>query len=108
MAGWCYRRRRVVLVLWLVVLIGVNVLSGTKGTSFAMSFTIPRSDAQQATDLLKEKFPAAAGTSTDVVFASPTPLADPANKARIAAVVAKIAKVPGVKGATGPFDQLAF
>lgn len=107
-AAWCYRRRRVVLVAWIVLLIGTNVLAAGRGANFAMSFKIPHSDAQQATDLLTEKFPAAAATTTNVVFASKSPAASPANKARIAEVDAALAKVPGVKAVTGPFDALAF
>ena len=107
-AGWCYRRRRVVLAAWLVLLIGVNVLSSAQGNRFALSFHIPDSDAQQAQDLLTAKFPAAAGTSTDVVFASNGPVSAPATKARIDDLVAELGKISGVKAAVSPFGPGAF
>ncbi len=107
-AGWCHRRRRIVLAAWLVLLIGVNVLSSAGGSRFALSFHLPDSDAQKAQDLLTSKFSAAAGASTDVVFASTGPVSAPATKARIDTLVQQLGKVPGVRGAVGPFDPGAF
>jgi RND superfamily putative drug exporter len=58
LARFCYRRRRYVLVVWLIALIGVTVLSKTAGGKDATKFSLPGTESQKAFDLLQTKFPA--------------------------------------------------
>jgi RND superfamily putative drug exporter len=55
LAQFCYRRRRLVLVGWLGLLVGLFALSGAFGGEFKTEFKLPGSESQAAVDLLEEK-----------------------------------------------------
>jgi len=56
LAAWCYRRRRVVLILWIVLLIGVNVLAKTAGGDLLKSLSLPGTESQKTFDVMKADF----------------------------------------------------
>ncbi|HEY5171491.1 MAG TPA: MMPL family transporter, partial [Acidimicrobiia bacterium] len=82
LAHWCYRRRRVVLAFWILLLLGSQVASSTVGGKSSMSFRLPASDSQRAVDLLAGRFPTQSGASGDVVIATPAGVRSPAIEAR--------------------------
>ena len=45
LARFCYRRRRLVVLLWLAALIGVNVLAAGLGTNFTTNFSAPNTES---------------------------------------------------------------
>jgi putative drug exporter of the RND superfamily len=117
MASWLYRigrysvrRRRRVLAVWLVLLVGVVVAGAALGGSTSESFVLPGTESQRAMDLLDERFPAAAGSSAQVVFAAPrgADLAEPERRAAVEETVASVAAAPGVTEVTDPFDPSAI
>src|SRR6478735_959791 len=56
LAAWCYRRRRVVLISWIVLLIGVNVLAKTAGGDLLKSLSLPGTESQKTFDVMKADF----------------------------------------------------
>jgi putative drug exporter of the RND superfamily len=104
LAHWCYRRRRVVLALWIVLLLGSQVASATVGGKSSMSFRLPASDSQRAVDLLAGRFSTQSGASGDVVIAAPAGVRSPAIEARANAVFARLARLPHVVEVTSPYD----
>ncbi|MDT9699566.1 MMPL family transporter [Streptomyces sp. P17] len=66
-----YRRRRLVLAAWLAVLTGAVCALLVVGGKLDNEFTIPGSESQRAQDTMAEDFPAAAGTSAQIVFTAP-------------------------------------
>ena len=96
------RRRRFILVAWIVaalVVIGVGQASGGKTTD---AFEIPGVEAQRALDLLQDEFPSAAGTSAQLVFAARdsrtgASLTDPEASAAVDAALADVAAQPDVE-----------
>ena len=42
LASFCYRRRRMVLLLWIVALVAINVLSQQAGDAFSQRFRAQR------------------------------------------------------------------
>ena len=66
-----YRRRRLVLAIWLAIFgataLGAATLSGPTDDTFS----IPGTESQQAIDLLVERLPEANGASGRIVFAAP-------------------------------------
>jgi RND superfamily putative drug exporter len=98
-----FRRRRLVLSLWLAffgaMILGAATLSGSTDGSFS----IPGTESQQAIDLLEQRFPAAGGASGTIVFAAPE--GEALTGARRTAVddgIAQVAKAPDVAGASDP------
>jgi RND superfamily putative drug exporter len=102
LAGHCYDRRRLVLVLWIVVIIGVTVLAQVVGTDFKNKFTAGNTPSQQAQNILTARFPARAGDSADIVFHTATPITD--NRAAIDSVLAAVRPLPYVQNVTSPFS----
>ena len=102
LAGRCYDRRRLVLVLWILALIGITVVAQMVGTHFQNKFTAGSTQSQQATDLLSARFPSHAGDNADVVFRTATPIA--ANEAAINRVVDSLRPLGHVSSVTGPFS----
>ncbi len=95
---WAARHRGRVLAGWLLLLALVGGLAGSMGGTFTTEFSVPGIESQQAQDLLKAQFPAAAGGTARVVFAAParTTLTEPKQQAAIAASLKGAAAVPGV------------
>jgi putative drug exporter of the RND superfamily len=108
------RRRRLVLLAWAVVAVAVIVASQAGGGRTSDAFEVPGVESQRALDVLEQDFPAAAGTSAQLVFAAPrdATLSDPAAAAAVDAAVADVAAQPDV-GAVGelqraPGDRVAY
>jgi RND superfamily putative drug exporter len=100
LAAWCYRRRRRVLVLWIVALIGVSAIGSSVGSTFSQGFSLSGTESQQAADLLASRFPARAGDEGQIVF---TP-AGTTVQARMEGLFAEVAQVRGVTGVLSPYS----
>jgi RND superfamily putative drug exporter len=89
-----FRRRGLVLALWLALLAALGVGAFTLSGPTSNSFSIPGTEAQRAQDLLAERFPLAGAGDAQarVVFAAPAgeKLTDPANRAAVEATVARL------------------
>jgi RND superfamily putative drug exporter len=84
------------ITTWVAVLAVVVSASAAFGGRLVNEFTIPGSETQQATDLLKSRFPANAGDSATLVFTSDRGLRTGAARQGIAAASAAAAKIPHV------------
>ncbi len=102
LAGHCYDRRRLVLVAWILVVIGVTVLAQVIGTNFENKFSAGNTPSQQAADILQAKFPSKAGDTAQVVFHTSTPIAE--NQGAIDHVVDSLRPLAHVQSVTGPFS----
>ncbi|MFE9426902.1 MMPL family transporter [Kitasatospora sp. NPDC006697] len=104
LARWCHRHRVVTVLLWLGLLLGLGAVSGSLGTAYSNSLTLPATDSSKALDLLKSSMPAAAGDSDTVVWHSTAgPVTDPAVKERMTQTLDAIAHSPGVSSVTSPY-----
>ncbi|GAA3716034.1 MMPL family transporter [Streptomyces tremellae] len=66
-----FRRRRLLLSIWLAALAAIVAGFGVAGSALDEQFSIPGSQSQQALDRLKEVEPAAGGVSGQIVFTAP-------------------------------------
>ncbi|MFD8976991.1 MMPL family transporter [Streptomyces sp. NPDC059593] len=103
-ARWMIRRRRWVIATWIVLLTVIGGLAATLHGERTTEFSVPGVEAQQAQDLLKEKFPPAAGGVVRIVVAAPEgkTVTDPAQQQALSAALRKAASVPGVITVTQP------
>jgi RND superfamily putative drug exporter len=92
------RRRRLVLLAWAVLAVAVLGIAGVRGGETSDAFDIPGVESQRALDVLEADFPAAAGTSAQLVFEAEgdTTLADLAAAAAIDTAVDDVAGQPHV------------
>ena len=69
------------------------------------SFTLPGTESQQLSDLLDERFPAAAGDTTEIVFRAPAGIANPGVREEIEELLAEAAELPQVLGIASPYEE---
>ena len=103
LGAWTCRRRRTVLVAWLIVLAAAGTLAVTAGGSYDDDFSLPGSRAQRTLDTVAERFPAASGASAQVVLAAPAGHQVTEHRAVIQQTLAAAAKAPQVAGVVDPF-----
>ncbi|PWW66781.1 MMPL family transporter [Actinokineospora spheciospongiae] len=103
-----FRRRWLVTVAWFGVLAATVLAAVALAKPASGTFEIPGTPAQQAIDLLGERFPAvsAGGASARVVFAAPEgrTLAEPEYRAAVERAITDIGGAPQVASVTDPFQ----
>lgn len=105
LARWSTTHKLYVTIGWVVLLLVVGGIARSAGTTYSNNFTIPKSDAQRAVDLLQRSFPAQAGDRDTIVFAvSHGTVLDPAVRARMSALFARVARMPHVTSVASPYD----
>jgi RND superfamily putative drug exporter len=108
LARWSTSHRLYAILAWIVLIVAVNAVAQTAGTSYSNNFTLPGSDSQRAADLLQKSFPAQAGDRDTVVFrVASGSVMDPAVRARMQSTFAQIAKLPHVSGVVSPYASSA-
>jgi RND superfamily putative drug exporter len=104
LARWSTTHRLYIAIGWIVVLIVVNALAHSAGTTYSNNFTLPNSDAQRASDLLARSFPAQAGDRDTIVFkVDHGTVQAPAVRNRMSALFAKVSALPHVSGVISPY-----
>ncbi|KKK06172.1 MMPL family transporter [Micromonospora sp. HK10] len=104
------RRRRLVAVVWLVVLVGLGIAAATLRGPTASNFSMPGTESQRAIDLLADRFPAASGATGTIAVKAPQDgqLLTPQGQAVVAQVTQEAATLPGVVGAVDPYQAKAL
>ncbi|MHB8463959.1 MAG: MMPL family transporter, partial [Acidimicrobiales bacterium] len=107
LARWCYRRRRVVVLLWIAAFVIMNALGAAIGSAFSDNFSGGHSDSIAAFDLLKSRFPSRAGDTTDIVFTTTRGVNDPQVRAAMEGLFRAIGpgKVPHVVAIDTPYQS---
>ena len=107
LARWCYRRRRMVVTLWVVGFVVLNFVGGAVGDAYSDNFSGGTSDSISAFNLLKERFPARAGDTADIVFTVPSGVNTPEVRTAMEGFFAEIApgKVPHAVALDSPYES---
>lgn len=104
---WCFRHRRTVVAMWLILLVAVGVGSKTLSGKTDDQFSLPGIESTQAFDLIKARTPDAApdGASAQVVFKAPSgqSITLPANKSAVEQALSKM-KTAHVASVSDPFS----
>jgi putative drug exporter of the RND superfamily len=105
LARFCVDHRRAVVLGWIVVVIAAIGISSAVGTRYATNFSLPGTESQRATDLLKKDFPAQAGDTDQIVFAARggNDVTDPAVKAKVTPMLERVSQLPHVTGVVSPY-----
>ncbi|MDN3254112.1 MMPL family transporter [Streptomyces sp. MA25(2023)] len=101
-----FRRRWPVALLWVVLLVGTGVLAGKAPAAPPNDFSMPGTEAQQAYDLLEERFPElnADGATARVVFrAESGKITDAPAKQAVQETVRELGNDPQVARVTDPY-----
>jgi RND superfamily putative drug exporter len=107
LGGWAYRRRRLVVAAWVVVLVAMGVGAAALHAPTDDQFDVPGTEAQKALDLLDARFPGAGGATARIVFAAPAgqTLDDPRYQAVVDPTVALARQVPQSLRSAQAFEQ---
>ena len=103
LARFCYRRRRLVVLLWLGALVGVNVLASVTGTNFSTNFSAPNTESTRASNLLAANFRAQSGDAVQVVMQGTPTMRDPAVEQQARAFIAEFERIPHVSSVSDPY-----
>src|SRR5215204_7338013 len=68
LADLAFRRRRLVLLAWIVGLAAAFAASGALAGEFSADYATPGSESQRAGDLLRDRFPGRSSETVDVVW----------------------------------------
>ena len=100
------RRPWVVIAGAVVFVVVCGVLWGTMRGEFGTgSFTLPGTESQDLSDLLTERFPGAAGDTTEIVVRAPAGVASPSVRAEIEELIAEAAELPQVLSVASPYEE---
>src|SRR3954471_277742 len=102
LARWCFRRKFLVLGIWVAALLVLGGASAVAGSGYTDSFSLPGTESTTALNLLKDNFKTESTDTNQVVFAAADVKA-PATKARIVKTLGAIAKGPHVERVDSPF-----
>ena len=103
----CVRHRRIVLVIWLVLVVAIAAVARGLGEQTSDNLSLPSTDSQRATDTLSERFPAQANGTTPVTLQAPAgkKLTSSAYKSAIDQVVDAYGKDSAVRSVVSPFSS---
>jgi putative drug exporter of the RND superfamily len=106
LAGWCVQHRRVVLLIWFLVLVLSGLVARSVGSDFSNNFNFPNTQSFDAINLLKSVAPGQSGDTEQVVFGTSgdARLTDPAVGQRINTMVSEIKRLPHVSVVASPYD----
>jgi RND superfamily putative drug exporter len=107
LARWSFRRRRLMLGIWTVSLVGISVLGQVAGGEFSNDFRMPGTESQAAFDLLEDRFPERSGDTGQIVFQSEEAVTTPAVREAMEGLFAAAADLEGVEGVTSPYVDTA-
>jgi len=99
-AGWCHDHRWWVLIIWLVALVGTNVLAQMAGSNFSNNLT---GGAQPVQQILNQAFPNQKGSPAQVVITSSGPVTAASVKDRTAKMVTALTPLAHVSDVVSPF-----
>ncbi|MDQ1479341.1 MAG: putative drug exporter of the superfamily [Actinomycetota bacterium] len=103
LARFCYRRRRLVVLGWVLALVGVSVLSGALGTNFTTNFSAPNTESTKASNLLAANFKAQSGDSVQVVMQGTPSMRNAAVERDAKSFIAALERIPHVANVGDPF-----
>ena len=92
------------VLIWIVALVGFNVLQGVAGGDYSTDFSLPGTDSQEAFDLLNEKFPQVAGETADIVFKAEQGVNDPEVKDTMEGLFAELSEIDRVVAIQSPYS----
>jgi RND superfamily putative drug exporter len=107
LAHFAFRRRRLVLAVWLAAAIAAIAIAQVSGGKTNDNFTIPGTEAQNASNVLSAKLPAFSGGQTTIVFATTggtTKVTAAPEMTVIQSAMAKVKSIPQVSTVVDPFQ----
>lgn len=101
---WLIDHRWLVVVSWVALAVAILAVAQIVGKRTSNDFSLPDTDSQRATDLLRSRFPAQAGDVDQIVFRTRgAKLTDESARAVIVPLLDRLARLPHVAGIVSPY-----
>jgi len=101
---FCFRRRKLVLVAWLLALVLVTGIARSVGSTYSNNFSFPSTDSSQALAIVQANFPSQSGDSDQIVVQSKAgTLANPAVAAEVNGMLDRVGRLHFVTGVNSPY-----
>jgi len=103
---WCHDRRKLVLLLWIVVLVAGNGVAGAVGESYRQDFTLKGFESTDGFELLEDEFPGGPTSPQfgTIVFQAEPGVNDPAVRDRMEALFDRVRQMEHVILVESPYD----
>jgi putative drug exporter of the RND superfamily len=99
LAALAYRRRRLVVVSWIVLLIGIMALAPRIAGEFTADYAAPGSDSRAARELVEQRFGGYSGESIDVVWEADSGAESPQVRREMDDFISRAERLEGVASA---------
>jgi RND superfamily putative drug exporter len=97
LARTCFRRRWLVLGIWIAVLLGLNILAnGVVGSNFRTDFKLPDTESRTVFELLEKANPDRSGAAAQIVFQDAGGVDQPDVQQAMDGLFAEVEQLPGV------------
>jgi len=94
-----------VIVAWVAAAVLLTVVARIVGPNYVTEYSLPGTQTQRATDLLKQDFPAQSGDADAIVFqVSQGSIDSPAVRNAITPLLARVSAFPHVTGVVSPYN----
>ena len=99
-----FRRRRRVLLVWVLGLVVLGAVINAVGSGYRSDFTLPDVESKRGIDILDDRFEGqGAGQVGNIVFAADAGVEDPAVRRVIEPFLAEVAAIDGVQSLDSPY-----
>jgi RND superfamily putative drug exporter len=106
LARWCFKRRFIVIGLWLALLFVLGGASQAVGNHYTDSFSLPGTESTRALELLQKAFPSQSGDSDTIVWHTERgSVHDPAVQSRIESMLGRVERIGHVAGVDSPYAK---
>lgn len=97
------RRHWLVIGVWVIILVGLTTWGDAAGKHYSAAFEVPGTESQNALDMLDQRFPAATGSTVNVIFTAASGSIRTEQDA-LERVSSQLEAIPGVSALNDPFD----
>ncbi len=105
LAEVCFRRRRRVVLLWVLGIVVLGAVMGAVGSGYRSDFTLPDVESKRGIDILDDQFGGqGAGQVGNIVFEADNGVEDPEVRRVIESFFADVAEIDGVQSVDSPYD----
>jgi putative drug exporter of the RND superfamily len=104
-ATWITGHRKTVIFGWLIALILIGMIAGSKGADYSEEFKLPSSDSTDAYELLEDNFPQQSGSTATIVFKAEEGVKSPEVQKKMEGVFKEVEEQPHVSEVASPFGN---
>jgi putative drug exporter of the RND superfamily len=104
LGDWCYRRRKTVVLLWVVALVVFGGIYGAVGSNTRDEFTLPNVESKTGFDILEDHFGGEGDQSGTIVFKAEQGVTDPEVQAEMESFLAEVDEIDRV-ALLSPYDE---